>query len=196
MHWPAPTGLPQLFFFFFLLLRYLPFARRKKTTFLFYTNASCVTSLFLHEPCRNANKNPEWSFSSSPAGRWAPPHRNSCSWATVKPNRLWLVRGAAHCRRHECTFPVLRYCRCSCLLPGLLLTRSHRHPLLGFVRVSAHHWQLKALGTVPLVVPEKCQSFWRRRGLHRRCRKAQMALMDEQNPTEGPGRSHTGAPSK
>lgn len=65
-----------------------------------------------------------------------------------------------------------------------------------FVRVSAHHWQLKALGTIPLVVPEKCQSFWRRRGLHRRCRKAQMALMDEQNPTEGPGQCHAGAPSK
>lgn len=33
-------------------------------------------------------------------------------------------------------------------------------------------------------------------GPHRRRRKAQMALMDEQNPTEGPGQSHTGAPSK
>lgn len=76
-------------------------------------------------------------------------------------------------------------------------THPHPHPTLsGFVRVSAHHWQLKALGTVPLVVPEKCQSFWRRRGPHRRRRKAQMALMDEQNPTEGPGQSHTGAPSK
>ncbi|KAI9537111.1 hypothetical protein NQZ68_028240 [Dissostichus eleginoides] len=64
------------------------------------------------------------------------------------------------------------------------------------VEVSAHHWQLKALGTVPLVVPEKCQSFWRRQGPHRRRTKAQMALMDEQNPTEGPGQSHTGAPSK
>lgn len=107
---------------------------------------------------------------------------------------------------------LLRYCSCSCLqqlLHWLICSRPAPPPrptppppptpaisVFFFVRVSAHHWQLKALGTVPLVVPEKCQSFWRGRGLHRRCRKAQMALMDEQNPTEGPGQRHAGAPSK
>lgn len=93
-------------------------------------------------------------------------------------------------------------CSCSCLQQLLcwLICSCPPPPaaphLSFFVSVSAHHWQLKALGTVPLVVPEKCQSFWRGRGLHRRCRKAQMALMDEQNPTEGPGQRHAGAPSK
>lgn len=82
----------------------------------------------------------------------------------------------------------------SCLLPHT--PSPPPTPPSGFVRVSAHHWQLKALGTVPLVVPEKCQSFWRQRVPHRRRMKAQMALMDEQNPTEGPGQSHTRAPSK
>lgn len=160
------------------------------------------------DPLKCCKSNQKRSSSSSSAGHLRPPVALAtlCTatpaaeprgpTCETKPSVTF-----AHCCRHEwmflccATVGAAVCCQASCSL-----ARSHRHPprhpLSGFVRVSAHHWQLKALGTVPLVVPEKCQSFWRRRGLHRRRRKAQMALMDEQNPTEGPGRSHTGAPSK
>ncbi|CAB1418337.1 unnamed protein product [Pleuronectes platessa] len=71
------------------------------------------------------------------------------------------------------------YCRCSCFLSG---------PPARPPQASRSSPPRPSLG--------KCQSSWRRRGPHRRCREAQMALMDAQNPTEGPGQSHAGAPSK